>query len=191
MANKAEGDLLDLLLQLKRTTPQAAKQLLNSQPAIAYALISLMVSMNAIDIDVFQKTLASHSAPAPAVPPAPSPLSAIPPHLQPSSRTNTPPVQQPYPQHYGGYPNAPSHTPTPPNAYPGYSGYAPPAVPTPPPPPQRPAPPTIPDAMFAGMSEEQKQMLVSVLSMTPEQINALPPSDRTHVIQLRATLGLR
>ncbi|KAF7301059.1 hypothetical protein MIND_00671700 [Mycena indigotica] len=183
--SKAEGDLLDLLLQLKRTTPQAAKQLLNSQPAIAYALISLMVSMNAIDIDVFQKTLASHSG-ASVAPPAPVPLSAIPPHMQPSSRTNTPPVQPPYPQHY------PSHTPTPPNAgaYPAYNAYPQPAAATPPPT-RAPPPPAIPESMLAGMSEEQRQMLINVLSMTPEQVNALPPADRTNIMQLRATLGIR
>ncbi|KAK0192386.1 hypothetical protein F5146DRAFT_1039588, partial [Armillaria mellea] len=38
--------LLELLLQLK--------QILNGQPQIAYALITLMVSMDAVDIDVFQ-----------------------------------------------------------------------------------------------------------------------------------------
>ncbi|KAF7331529.1 Abhydrolase-4 domain-containing protein [Mycena kentingensis (nom. inval.)] len=46
--------LLELMLHLKQATPAAAKQILNSQPQIAYKLISLMVSMNAIDIDVFQ-----------------------------------------------------------------------------------------------------------------------------------------
>ncbi|KAF7318118.1 hypothetical protein HMN09_00319800 [Mycena chlorophos] len=187
MSQQAEGDMLDLLLQLKRTTPQAAKQLLNSQPAIAYALISLMVSMNAIDVEVFQKTLAAHTGVAASVP-APPPLSAIPPHMQPSSRTTTPPAQPPYHQHYGGYP---SHTPTPPNAggYPGYGGYN---TPPPPPAPQQAAPPpAIPESMLAGMSEDQRRMLMAVVAMTPEQINALSPGDRANIMQLRATLGLR
>nr|GAT49924.1 predicted protein [Mycena chlorophos] len=162
-----------------------------------------MVSMNAIDVEVFQvnfcaslstgslqyrqKTLAAHTGAAASVP-APPPLSAIPPHMQPSSRTSTPPVQPPYHQNYGGYP---SHTPTPPNAggYPGYSGYN---TPPPPPAPQQAAPPpAIPESMLAGMSEDQRRMLMAVVAMTPEQINALSPGDRANIMQLRATLGLR
>lgn len=46
--------LIELMLQLKKTTPAAAKQILNNQPQIAYALITLMVSMNAISFEVFQ-----------------------------------------------------------------------------------------------------------------------------------------
>lgn len=62
--------LLELLIQLKvsqllsmkgtaaiqtqKTTPKAARDILNAQPAIAYALISLMVSMGAINVEVFQ-----------------------------------------------------------------------------------------------------------------------------------------
>ena len=73
--NLATEQLLELLLTLKvklesqltlsnygpanwyqKTTPAAARGILNDQPAIAYALITLMVSMNAIDIEVFQVT---------------------------------------------------------------------------------------------------------------------------------------
>lgn len=46
--------LIELMLQLKKTTPAAAKQILNSQPQIAYALMTLMVSMNAVNFEVFQ-----------------------------------------------------------------------------------------------------------------------------------------
>lgn len=65
--------LLELLVQLKvsvffstrriahiqtyhcqKTTSNAARDILSSQPAIAYALISLMVSVGAIDVEVFQ-----------------------------------------------------------------------------------------------------------------------------------------
>lgn len=38
---------------LQKTTPAAAKQILNGQPSISYALITLMVAMNAIKLDVF------------------------------------------------------------------------------------------------------------------------------------------
>lgn len=76
----AEEQLLELLLQLKvcysylyspmiltwyrtqKTTPDAARQILNSQPQIAYALITLMVTMNAINFEVFQVCLLSLSS---------------------------------------------------------------------------------------------------------------------------------
>ncbi|KAJ7632383.1 hypothetical protein FB45DRAFT_912311 [Roridomyces roridus] len=158
-----EVALTELLLQLKKTTPAAARQILNNQPSIAYALIGLMVSMNAINIQVFQKTLSDFGAQT-APMPAPAPLSAIPPRLQPSqpsSRTNTPPTHNPYPPTSYGPPN------------PAY-GRAPPR--------------SAPDPL-AAIPEDQRQMIMGVLSMTAEQINNLPPADRANIMHLRATLG--
>ncbi|KAK0217437.1 hypothetical protein EDD85DRAFT_869311 [Armillaria nabsnona] len=95
--------LLELLLQLKKTTPVAAKQILNAQPQIAYALITLMVSMDAVDIDVFQRILADYGqqqaqaqpviTPVPT-PPVPQQMYSQPP--QPSYSGYS--VQQPYAQ---------------------------------------------------------------------------------------------
>ncbi|THV06255.1 hypothetical protein K435DRAFT_773441 [Dendrothele bispora CBS 962.96] len=45
-------------------------------------------------------------------------------------------------------------------------------------------------AVLTSIPEEQKAMVVHVLSLTQEQINRLPPQDRTSILQLRATLGL-
>ncbi|KAJ6544169.1 hypothetical protein B0H19DRAFT_1169816 [Mycena capillaripes] len=193
MSNQIATDqLIELLLQLKKTTPAAARQILNDRPQIAYALIALMVSMNAINFDVFQKTLSDYGAanaqPAQAPPvPAPVPLSAVPPHLQsssqPHSRTNTPPTHLPYqnqPQGAYGYPPA-GRGPAPG----GYNGGFNPSYGTPPP---RPAA-AIPDAL-AAIPEDQRQMIMGVLSLTPEQINQLAPADRANIIQLRATLGV-
>ncbi|KAJ7669442.1 hypothetical protein DFH06DRAFT_1181208 [Mycena polygramma] len=184
MSNQfATEQLLELLLQLKKTTPAAARQILNDRPPIAYALITLMVSMNAINFDVFQKTLSDFGAKAnaqQAAPPAPAPLSAIPPHLQPSSqpnsRTSTPPMQ-----------HTPHHTPPP------HAGYGYPAAPTPiqnygRAMPAASHPPALPDAL-ALIPEDQRQMIMGVLAMTPEQIIQLPPQDRANIMQLRATLG--
>lgn len=47
----------------------------------------------------------------------------------------------------------------------------------------------LPDAL-ASLPEEQKAMIMRVISMTPEQINMLPPAERAGVIQLRTSLGL-
>lgn len=41
----------------QKSTPDAARQILNSQPQIAYALITLMVTMNAVNFEVFQVRL--------------------------------------------------------------------------------------------------------------------------------------
>ncbi|KAF8234471.1 hypothetical protein L208DRAFT_825311 [Tricholoma matsutake] len=43
---------------------------------------------------------------------------------------------------------------------------------------------------LAAFPEEQRALIIRVLSMTPEQINALPPTERSAYIQLRATLGV-
>ncbi|KAF9528149.1 hypothetical protein CPB83DRAFT_883736 [Crepidotus variabilis] len=207
MANPtvANEQLLELLLTLKKTTPQAAKGILNAQPAIAYALIALMVSMNAVNIEVFQKTLAEYgaaAAPPDPVPPqtvAPTPMPALPPHLQTQYRTGgslppTMPAIQP-----------PMHTPTPPY---GYGAHPPPTLPlnghghghhTPPvqnnygaaqgygyghhaaPPVQQ--QPALPEAL-ANIPPEQKALIMRVLSMTPDQINILPPNERATYIQI-------
>ncbi|KAI0035158.1 hypothetical protein K488DRAFT_83362 [Vararia minispora EC-137] len=114
MSAMPEDQLIELLLQLKKTTPEQARDILNSQPQISYALMALMVKLKAVNPDVFQQTLAAAGAlpatvpavvtsiPAPApmlapgTPPAPAPIlhpqmSAIPQHIQPpGSRGNTP-----------------------------------------------------------------------------------------------------
>ncbi|RXW13455.1 hypothetical protein EST38_g12399 [Candolleomyces aberdarensis] len=244
------AQLLELLMTLKQTTPAAAKGILNAQPAIGYALISLMVSMNVIKLDVFQKTLAEYQAnaakatvapvptlgqPAPApylAPPhlaaasshssshssTPAPIPAIPPHLQPSSshyanhyRTATPPHSTPTPPIMGGPPPAqppygypppvnngygvpppaaypPPGPPGPPaSSYHGYPGYPPPPAAPPP------APAAIPPGLaetLAAIPEDQKQLVITVISMTPEQILALPPQERATYVQIRATFGI-
>ncbi|EKM61472.1 uncharacterized protein PHACADRAFT_204643 [Phanerochaete carnosa HHB-10118-sp] len=135
-----EEQLLELLLQLKKTTPDQARAILNAQPQIAYALMALMVNLNAINMEVTQKTLAAFGAgsapaatpgpvsvptPGPAYapsvpPPAPhipvQPIPAIPPYLnnQHNSGGNTPPYAR------GGTPTYPqSNIPL---AYPSRGG---------------------------------------------------------------------
>ncbi|KAG6845573.1 hypothetical protein H0H87_007252 [Tephrocybe sp. NHM501043] len=214
----AAEQLLELLLQLKKTTPDAARTILNAQPQIAYALMTLMVKMNAVNFEVFQKTLAEFgssgkvSAAAPAQAPTPTvpssrpsasstPVPALPPHMHPQAqhyRTATPPQQYPYsndqtppPQPaYGQPPFQPTpvhagygyNQPQPSYGYPGYSA-TPPA----------PAAPPVPAALqssLASIPEEQKALIMRVITMTPEQLNALPPTERQTYIQLRATLGV-
>ncbi|EIM92403.1 uncharacterized protein STEHIDRAFT_164689 [Stereum hirsutum FP-91666 SS1] len=186
----SEDHLSELLLQLKKTSPAQARAILNAQPQIAYALIGIMIKMNAINVEVFQQTLASYgagqgsqqngastmsaipaAAPAPTTVPSAPPPTAIPPHLSAHqhSRSNTPQYSTPPPTHT----QSDSHHGTP--LQPG-----------------RPAPqtaPVLPDA-FAAIPEEQRAVIMQVLAMTPEQVALLPPTERANIMQLRASLGL-
>ncbi|KAI1793990.1 hypothetical protein LXA43DRAFT_884852 [Ganoderma leucocontextum] len=125
-----EEQLLELLLTLKRTTPAEAKAILDQQPQIAYALMTMMVNVNAVKMEVVQETLAKYGtlpgpagASQPTAPPSiPSqPPSAIPPHMQ---------AQMPPPR--GGTPTYPSHAAGPSGGYPpqAYPSSAPPAGPS-------------------------------------------------------------
>jgi len=164
-----------------------------------------MVSANAIDFDVFQKTLAEYgakNAPPPAPAPAATPVPALPSNIQPKAeyQTATPPNFAPQavpsvPSHLyanGRGPN-PSYQLPPQQAYnqsygqpqlsSGYTGYPTSYGGAP----QQAS--VIPDAL-AAIPEEQRAMLMHVLSMTPEQLMQLPPEQRASFVQLRATLGL-
>ncbi|KAI6159297.1 hypothetical protein EDD17DRAFT_910244 [Pisolithus thermaeus] len=184
-----EEQLIELMLTLKNTTPDQARSILASTPQIAYALITLIIKMNAVDVQVLQKTVTAHST---NVPPQPAiqPVSAVPPHFsQQYNRTPTP--QTHTPTHYNGqgHPSQPQPQPQP-IAFTGqaqYGGGAGPATGYGVPPQQQSS--ILPDAL-ASLPEEQKVMIMRVVSMTPEQISMLPPSERAGVIQLRTTLGL-
>ncbi|KAG6891638.1 hypothetical protein C0992_001324 [Termitomyces sp. T32_za158] len=219
--NLATEQLLELLVQLKKTTPEAARAILNGQPQIAYALMTLMVKLNAVNFEVFQASFkrflqATNSLPAPtprlgmpsnSQPSASvTPVPALPPHMQPQAlqyRTGTPPSQSyPYPNGHTPPPQLhqqqpygqPAYQQPPANAgygysqpqptYP-YSGYStPPVAPA-----SQPAQTRLPDTL-ASIPEEQKALIMRVITMTPDQLNALPPQDRQTYIQLRNTLGI-
>ncbi|KAI0094520.1 hypothetical protein BDY19DRAFT_913155 [Irpex rosettiformis] len=210
-----EEQLLELMLQLRKTTPDQARAILNSQPQIAYALMAVMVNVNAVKVDVIQKTVADFTAnqtataqasstPTPPPPatnaPAPitsRPLSSIPPPLRgppsqagPYARHGTPsgpPI--PAPASYYGQPSS-SYLPTPPTSHNSYGpGSGPPPMYGGPPPPGLPAGYQLPPA-FANIPEEQKALLMNVIAMTPEDIYRRPAQERANLIQLRQTLGL-
>lgn len=200
-----ENDLLELLLQLKKTTPEQARIILNGQPQIASAVLAVMVNINAVNMDVVQKTLAGYGALPGAAPSAPSAIPpvalpaapvitsapAIPPHmaLPPPVRGGTPtypPPQQPpayaQPGPYASHVPGPSgYGPLPPLHAPAYA--APPAAAAPTP------APGIPGAL-ASIPEDQKALIMKVISMTRDEIYQLPYDQRNNIIQLRATLGL-
>lgn len=49
-----EDQLLELLTQLQKTTPDQARAILNAQPAIGYALVPLMARMGIVNLEVLQ-----------------------------------------------------------------------------------------------------------------------------------------
>ncbi|KAN0121616.1 hypothetical protein V8E52_003512 [Russula decolorans] len=183
-----EGQLIELLLELKRTTPDQAKGILNAQPQIAYALVALMVKIGIIDIPIFQQTLASFAPRQNGM--QTQPTAAVPPHIQAqSSRSGTPQFPTPPPGAYGmGAPRA--GPPGYPSSYASGSGgtsvsmghyNAPPA-------PQV-TNQNIPAAL-AAIPENQREVVLKLINMRPEEIAVLPPTERASVIQLRASLGI-
>ncbi|KAI0323050.1 hypothetical protein OF83DRAFT_1167075 [Amylostereum chailletii] len=184
-----EEQLIELMLTLKKTTPDQARSILNSQPQIAYGLITLMVKMNAINVDVLQHTLTHQNGPPPA-PALPAP-SVLPPHLhQQPTRGNTPQSSTPPPtaysqppQHevatsYDAYTNGPVLHTTPFHSVPQQVILSAPS----------PQISTLPET-FGHLPEEQKTMILHILNMTPEQVASLPPTERATYMQLRAQVS--
>ncbi|KAL5519629.1 hypothetical protein ACEPAH_1312 [Sanghuangporus vaninii] len=215
-----EDQLLELLVQLQKTTPEQARAILNAQPAIGYALVPLMAKMGVLNLEVLQKTLATYAGQtvpntAAQVPtPVPPPVPTIPAHIAqvpPYGHQPTPPPPS-IPNAYSAPPNQPGSAPAPS----GYPGYPPPQAPQAQvqngaavagsgggaypaqygglyqqqqqQQPQQTAPPGL--GAFANIPDDQREMIMRVIAMTPEQIRSLPPQERAITLQLRATLGL-
>ncbi len=91
------------------------------------------------------------------------------------------------PQHYGGAPPPGAY---PPSARPPPGPYGQPGYGAQPPAPQAPAA-NDPIAALAGQNlpEEQKALLMQVLQLTPDQINALPADQKASIMQLKAQFG--
>ncbi|KAI9454884.1 hypothetical protein BJY52DRAFT_1282552 [Lactarius psammicola] len=182
-----EDQLIELLLQLRKTAPDQAKAILNSQPQITYALVALMVKMGVIDIPIFQQTLATFAPQQNGTQPPLIP--AIPPHLQPQHSRNGAPQFATSPP--GPYAITVPHAG--PAAYPQYTagseGHPLPAghygVPTPPQTTGQNMP-----AALAGIPENQREVVLKLVNMSPEEIATLPPNERASVLQLRASLGI-
>lgn len=188
LATLPPNQLLDIMSQMKSlvtTSPDQARALLTGHPQLAYALFQAMLMMNVVDPDILQRILAASGAGPSAAAPTASAPGAVPPHMQHPGAHNggsaTPP------QHYGG---------------PSPSGPYPPASRPPPGPYNQPVhggPPHAPQggqandpvAALAGQNlpEEQKALLMQVLQLTPDQINALPPDQKASILQLKAQFG--
>ncbi|MCJ1430184.1 hypothetical protein MMC29_008100 [Sticta canariensis] len=155
--------LLDILSQMKGLVmgdPAKATELLKQAPQLSYAIFQALLLMGLVDPAVLSSVVEQASQPPPP-----------PPQQLPPSRPAQgfqPPPQQTYQQ----YPSMPTqiHAPTPPVPN---QPYQPPPVQAPPQPPQQPG---------------QEELLKQVLAMTQEQINQLPPMERSQITALRQQL---
>ncbi|CAK9783169.1 RNA-binding domain-containing protein [Cutaneotrichosporon oleaginosum] len=195
LAEVNPGQMQEVMAGMKAlitTQPDEARRLLAAKPQLAYAIFQAMLLMNIVDASVLQRIQplqpAAAAAPVHAPPPAPVPAPAPGPGYGGYQREGyypPPPVAAAPPAF-----RQPPHPPQPQAAYaapppaPAY-GYRQPPAPAPAPP----APPALPpatQAALAGLPEEQKAMLMQVLQLTPDQINALDPEQQASVRQLRA-----
>lgn len=193
--------------------PEQARQLLTDRPQLAYALFQAMLLLNIVDPSVLQR-IQPLPGQNPGNPTAPAwggapPAGGYPPFPA-SGAAAPPPAAAPAAGGYPPYPPAPAGggygRPPPPQNYPpqqqGYGGAAGGYGGPPPPPAAAAGPPPLPpatQAALAGLPEDQKvrlsasdmassansqQMLVQVLQLTQDQINALDPAQQASVKQL-------
>ncbi|CDS00136.1 related to Cleavage stimulation factor [Sporisorium scitamineum] len=180
LATLPPNQLLDIMSQMKSlvaTSPDQARALLSGHPQLAYALFQAMLMMNVVDPDILQRILAASGA-VPGTAAATAPAS-VPPHMQQPGGSNNGSATPPYGNAPGARYPPQARPPTAPYAQPGYGGQ-----------PQG-APANDPAAALAGQNlpEEQKALLMQVLQLTPEQINALPPDQKASIMQLKAQFG--
>ncbi|KAI9811998.1 MAG: hypothetical protein M1827_004890 [Pycnora praestabilis] len=156
--------LLDILSQMKGLVmgdPAKATELLRQAPQLSYAIFQALLLMGLVDTQVLGSVVEQAQQPALAPQPTPQPPQAqpIPPR---------PPPQHPpnFPQYMG----QPMHVPTPPLQHQPYA---------PPPPPQ---------VQQAPPPQNQADLLQQVLSLTQQQIDLMPPLERSQVIMLRQQL---
>ncbi|EGO01055.1 hypothetical protein SERLA73DRAFT_50956, partial [Serpula lacrymans var. lacrymans S7.3] len=187
LATMNPSQLMEVLAQMKAfviTHPEQARTLLIAHPQLAYALFQALLLNKIVDPAILQRMLAatsSSSAPAPPQPqsqphPPPSnPYQQMPPMHQPQPvmpppSMSAPPAQGPSSMYQQ---QPPQHVPQQPSYY------------RPPPPPAPAAPQPSQPVPDLNIDPAQRQMLMQVLSLTPEQINGLPPSERETIQQLR------
>lgn len=172
--------LLDILGQMKAlvtTDPIKATELLRQAPQLSYAIFQALLLMNLVDTSVLTQVIENAAAPSQPLPAsasiAPSAVAGIVPPPPPP-----PPQQQQQQAAAAAAAYASQYVP-------------PPAVPAAPTPPQQqqsaytPAP-----AQAAIVADPQRAALIQqVLSLTPEQIGALPADQQSQIMLLKHQLA--
>ncbi|KAJ3711660.1 hypothetical protein DFJ43DRAFT_1107334 [Lentinula guzmanii] len=215
LATMNPSQLMDVLAHMKAfviTHPEQARTLLVSHPQFAYALFQALLLNKIVDQSILQRMLAATaSSAAPA--PAPTPVNVPPQQFYPSNGTyNTSAHMPPFPPNmaapmFGPPPGSmppPNYfrpTPPPPGMVPPSqlqhppSGSSTPVLQQPIPVQanmyQRAQPPAQPNSATAlnNISESHKALLRQVVSMSDDQVNALPETERAAIMQLRSQFG--
>ncbi len=161
--------LLDILTQMKGLVmhdPAKATELLKQAPQLSYAIFQALLLMGLVDTSVLASVV--EQAAQPVQPPQSTP--------QPPQ---TRPIPPPIPPAYQHFPQIPGQMqiPTPPIHRQPYAPPPPPTIQQPPPqPPQQ------------QQADPNEALLRQVLSLTQQQIDAMPPMERGQVILLRQQL---
>jgi len=168
--------LLDILGQMKAlvaTDPMKATELLRQAPQLSYAIFQALLLMNLVDTSVLTQVIENAAAPSQTLP-APASITTstvagiVPPPPPP------PPQQQ---QQAAAAAYASQYVP-------------PPAVPAAPTPPQQQSAYTPAPAQAAIVADPQRAALIQqVLSLTPEQIGALPADQQSQIMLLKHQLA--
>ncbi|KAI9496065.1 hypothetical protein BDB00DRAFT_869967 [Zychaea mexicana] len=191
LASMSSQDLFTLMTHMKQMSfdrPGFTREFLGSNPQVAYALFQAMVMMNIVDPNIItrimsnptgatQSPVAPPSAPTqpvpqPMQPPMPMPQQQQPQQPQPLPQ---PPQQQQQQQH-----QQPQHLP--PQMAPQMTPQMPFMAP------MGGAAAAMGAALGGDVKEQQKALLMQVLQLTDEQINALGPEHRDQIRQLKAQL---
>ncbi|KAK9680576.1 hypothetical protein K7432_015887 [Basidiobolus ranarum] len=157
------NQLAELMVQMKaiaQQSPEQARSVLTTNPQLAYGIFQAMLTMNLVDHKILQRLLNR----------SPNQTQAINTPVAPASNYSGPPES---------VPNVPLPTPM--------AQSIPPA----------PSAPissvdnigaTAPPAMNDSLQEQQRVLLMQLLSLTPQQIDSLPPDQRQHILQLKAQI---
>lgn len=183
--------LISELKQLISENSEGTQAALEQNPQVTYAIVQTLFELKLIDgaaaqsliVDPFgatEKLQSPPQQPQMAQPQAPTPMLQPPPN---QSRPSSPRMQSPVPNQMnagqlGRHKRKPAsrqatNTPPPPQAPLNY------------PPPQ--APPMVPP-MMPPMSEEQKHFYRQIMSLTPEQISAMPVEQQQVAIQIKSQI---
>lgn len=187
LASIDPAQLTEVLAQMKAFVinhPEQARILLVAHPQFAYALFQALLLQKIVDPVILQRMLAATQGGGQPPPPPP-----VAPHVPtPQTQPAMPPPYPYYNQNMPGMPpGAPAYyRPPPPGAA---MGGAPPHASTPPMPPPQLNPAAAPSSATTQpptIDPAQREMLMQVFRLTPDQINNLPPNDREAVQSLRS-----
>lgn len=196
------AEITGQMKQLVTTAPDQARQLLNANPQLTYALFQAMLMMGVVDASVLTRMLApaalqKQSQPPPQPQPQPqqpAPLATLPSHQIPVGYGATA-----YPQQAmrpTGVPQQVAYA-APLAPLPNYGIIPQQAAPAPVQPPtiipqqpqqqqqQQPQAQPVQQPPQNPAAAQQAQLIQQVLSLTPQQIDALAPEHRATILQIR------